>query len=73
MIDKKRKKNKINNSVNNYHQMNYKYGRNGIIFPGSRDYQDNDEIMFSEFDPFGSYTGISENDLDKPIQDADDL
>jgi len=29
--------------------------------------------MFSEYDPFGSYTGVSESEFDRPIQDADDL
>ena len=28
----------------------------------------------SDFDPFGSYTGVvSDNKNDKPVQDADDL
>ena len=25
------------------------------------------------FDPFGSYTGVTEDIMDKPVQDADDL
>ena len=24
-------------------------------------------------DPFGSYTGVPEDNMDKPVQDADDL
>lgn len=27
----------------------------------------------TEADPFGSYTGIPEEVMDKPVQDADDL
>ena len=47
--------------------------KNTLHFPSSKMHYDNEEFMFSEFDPFGSYTGISENYFDKPIQDADDL
>lgn len=32
-----------------------------------------DYLLYSYNDPNGSYTGISENPNEKPVQDADDL
>lgn len=31
------------------------------------------EFQAVETDPMGSYTGVPENPLEKPVQDADDL
>lgn len=72
MDNKFKKKNKNKYSDSNIIYNDIRRGRNGIIFPTSKNYHDED-VMFSEFDLQGSYTGVSENDLDKPIQDADDL
>ena len=52
---------------------NYDRKGKGVIFPSPMNYNIDEEIMFSEFDPLGSYTGISENEFSIPIQDADDL
>lgn len=71
-MDKKKRYSRKMNHFTNDKQINY-YRGNDRLFPTSINYRDNDEYMFSEYDPFGSYTGVSENEFDRPIQDADDL
>ena len=31
------------------------------------------DLMFSDTDPNGMYTGVTEDDYDRPVQDVDDL
>ncbi|MBR6593956.1 MAG: hypothetical protein IKK83_02060 [Clostridia bacterium] len=31
------------------------------------------ELLYSDTDPYGSYTGITKDGDDRPVQDADDL
>ena len=42
----------------------------GKLFGGDCMKKDEKKIVT---DPFGSYTGISQNPYEKPVQDADDL
>lgn len=72
-MDKKKMKFRYNKLTVGFEPKNQKSSINRMFFPNGKKYQEDDDVMFSEFDPFGSYTGVCENEFDRPIQDADDL
>ena len=46
--------------------------RRNHLWETAAEFPPEDDMMFSEFDPFGSYTGVSMDD-ELPEQDVDDM
>ncbi len=44
-------------------------GKSGMLF----NTEGGEEMFYSDSDPFGSYTGITREGDDRPVQDVDDL